>query len=238
MMVTANPEIRPHMNLIFFEVLVLKVRESSRATVKGPEDAKHGFWNAFRWETAMNRLCFILSLLLLGQSLPAAPAMPLVEERPLEKSSYFAFADRDYIFTIEIVKPGVPLLNFVSMTDQDIRLLAKNIRLTLENRKVSARMFAIETGDFQRPMIVAALTMHPRSSFGVRLEGDFNSAKEVLGATIRLGDEDLKLAPLSNTDFEILVMKVNRINLGSPDFGDDWKVLRLHLLGSRSRAGR
>ncbi len=61
--------------------------------------------------------------------------------RPLEKSAWFAFVDRDYIFTVEIVKPGVPLLNFVSMTDEDAKLQAKNVRFTLENRKAAAKAF-------------------------------------------------------------------------------------------------
>jgi len=29
---------------------------------------------------------------------------------------------------------------------------------------------------------------------------------------------------------------VNRLNLASPDFSDDWRVLKLELLGSRSPA--
>jgi hypothetical protein len=181
----------------------------------------------------MIRLCLLLWFSFQG---PSAPATPPAENQPLEKSSYFAFADHDYIFTIEVVKPGVPLLNFVSMTDQDIRLLAKNVRLTLENRKAAARLFVIEAGDFQQPMAVASLTIHPRSSFGFRIDGDFGDAKELFGVTIRLGAEDFKLAPLKSFDFENLVLKVNRLNLESPDFNDDWRVLRLELLGSRSPA--
>jgi hypothetical protein len=158
------------------------------------------------------------------------------ENSPLEKSAYFAFADRDYIFTIEMVEPGVPILNFVSMADKDINLLAKNIRLTLPNRKAVAKVLSIEAGDFQQPMIRSSLTMHPRSSFGFRIDGDFGDAKELYGATIQLGGEDFKLVPLRSYDFEALVQKVNRLNLDSPDFNDDWRVLRLQLLGTRSPA--
>jgi hypothetical protein len=152
----------------------------------------------------------------------------------LEKSAYFAFVDRDYIFTVEIVKPGVPLLNFVSMTDQNAKLQAKNVRFTLENRKVVAKTFSIETGGLSQAIPTVFLTIHPRSSFGVRVSGDFENAQEFLGTAIRLGSEELKLAPLSNFDFEILVSKVNQINLGSPDFSDDWRVLRLRKLGERT----
>ncbi len=163
---------------------------------------------------------------------------PPGDSSPLVKSAYFAFVDRDYIFTIEIVKPGIPLLNFVSMTDQDAKLQAKNVRLTLENRKAAAKVFAIETGGLSQPIPSAVLTIHPRSSFGVQLKGDFENVQEILGVTIRLGSEELKLAPLSNFDFEILVSKVNQINLGSPDFSDDWRVLNLHQIGARKPARR
>jgi hypothetical protein len=158
------------------------------------------------------------------------------ENPPLEKSAWFAFADPEYIFTIEIVKPGVPLLNFVSMADKDISLFAKNIRLKIENRTAVASVLAIETGDFQQPIDRLSLTVHPRSSFGVRMDGDFDRAKELSGATIRLGAEDFKLIPLSRDDFEALALKVNRLNLRSPDFSEDWRVLRLHPMGTRSAA--
>jgi hypothetical protein len=161
---------------------------------------------------------------------------PRVEEKALDKSAYFAVVDRDYIFTVEMVKPGVPLLNFVSMTEDEQRVFARDIRLVLANRKGVAKLLTVETGDFQQPMSVASIAVHPRSAFGLRVDGDFEGAKELYGVTIRLGDEDLELAPLSSFDFERLVLKVNRLNLGSPDFSDDWRVLQLEQLGSRSPA--
>jgi hypothetical protein len=184
----------------------------------------------------MIRICLLLLLALPGQLSQFTPGEASAEDRPPASSAYFAFADHDYIFTIEVVKPGIPLLNFVSMAEQDIVLSAKNVRLTLENRKATARLFAVEAGDFQQPMVVPSLTMHPRSSFGIRMEGDFDKVTELRGAAIRLGDEDFKLAPMTSFAFEGLVLKVNRINLGSPDFGEDWHVLRLERLGSRSPA--
>jgi hypothetical protein len=72
----------------------------------------------------------------------------------------------------------------------------------------------------------------------VRLQGDFGGAKEINGAAVRLGDEDFKLAPLTSFEFENLVLKINRVNLDSPDFADDWHVLKLELIGSREKAKR
>ena len=152
---------------------------------------------------------------------------------PLEKSSYFAFVDRDYIFTVELPKPRVLLFNFISMVDKDHSLQAKQIRLTLENRKIPGKFFMIDTGDPKEPVLVPSLRMRPRSSFGVRLQADFGDERELLGVTIRLGEEDFKLVPLASFDFENLSLKVNRINLDSPDFRDDWRVLKLEMLGAR-----
>ncbi len=156
----------------------------------------------------------------------------------IEKSAYFAFVDRDYILTFEIVAPGIPLLNFVSMTDTDAILSAKQVRLTLDNRKVPAQAFLIDTGNPKEPIAVPSLTMRARSSFGVRVRGEFAKESEVLGVTIRVGNEDLKLEPLTSLAFENLALKINRINLGSPDFRDDWQALKLEVLGSRSPAPR
>jgi hypothetical protein len=183
----------------------------------------------------------IRTVLLLGISFFAQlqqPAPPPAAKQVLEKSAHFAFADREYIFTVEMVKPGIPILNFVSTSDQDVRILAKNIRLQLENRKAAARLLVVEAGDFQQPMKVSAMTIHPGSSFGVRLEGDFGDARELYGVTIRLGSEDFKLAPMTSFQFETFVLKVNHLNLGSPDFSDDWRVLKLEPVGSRGPARR
>jgi hypothetical protein len=186
----------------------------------------------------MFRSIFILICCFIGQTLSIAQTLSVTPDAVPEKSAYFAFADQDFIFTIELVKPGVPLFNFVSMTDQDTLLPAKNIRLQLENRKAAGKVFAIEAGAFQMPVSVLTLTMHPRSSFGVRIDGDFGAVREIFGATIRIGKEDFKLIPLASFDFESLALKVNRINLGSPDFKEDWKVLQLSRLGTRSPAHR
>jgi hypothetical protein len=171
---------------------------------------------------------FFLALLFLLQApKPASDA-------PIEKSACLAYVDREYIFTIEMVRPGVPLFNFVSMTNEENTIPAKNIRLTLENRKAVVKFFTIDTG--RDPMSVFSTAVHPRSSFGFRLNGEFGDAKELFGATVQMGADDFKLVPLKSFDFETLASKINRINLGSPDFSDDWRVLQLEPMGTRSRA--
>jgi hypothetical protein len=156
------------------------------------------------------------------------------EAESSEKSAYFAYVDPDYIFTIEVVSPGTPLLNFVSMTDREGNLQAKNITLSFGNRQAAVKLFSIEADRYQQPLTVYSLRMHPRSSFGFRLEGSFGKAEELYGAEIKLGEEKFKLVPLSKFDFETLVLKVNRLNLRSPDFRDDFRVLDLKLMGQKS----
>ena len=173
---------------------------------------------------------------LLGQSPAQQPTPAPSGAKTLDKSAYFAFVDHDYIFTIEVVKPGVPLLNFISMSNVDTKLTAKNIRIELQNRKAAVKLLNIETGDEKEPMRVGWLKIQARSSFGVGLLGDFGNAAEISGAIIRLEDEDLTLAPLPGFDFEYLAARINKINLGSPDFSEDWRVLRFQKLGSRAPA--
>ncbi len=170
---------------------------------------------------------------------PIAPPAPAPESRaPLDKSAYFAFVDREYIFTIEMVKPGIPLFNFISMTDAQQLLPAKEVRLTLDGRKAPGKYFIVDTGNPKEPVIIPSVRLRPKSSFGVRLQGDFGDAKELLGVTVQCGQDDFSLVPLSSFDFENLVLKVNRLNLGSPDLRDDWRVLKLEAMGTRAPLGR
>jgi hypothetical protein len=177
----------------------------------------------------------MLWMILLGQ-LPAGQAdnaSAKDSDKVLEKSPYYAFVDRDYIFTLEMVKPGVPILNFVSLSENESILLANQIRLTEGIRKIPARLFKVDTGDPKQPVVLATLTIHAKSSFGVTLTGDFDGIKEPSGVTVGIGSEDFRLKPLTSFDFENLALKINRINLNSPDFSDDWRVLKLEYLGSR-----
>lgn len=168
-------------------------------------------------------------------------AQPIQSEQApsaLEKSGYFAFVDREFVLTVEFVSPGIPLLNFVSMAEEPKVLAAKQVRIRLENRTVVARFFLVDTGDPKQPITTPSVTMRSRSSFGVRIQGDFGGAKEVYAVTIRVGEQDFKLVPLSSLAFENLVLKVNRINLNSPDFRQDWDAVKLEMMGSRERAPR
>jgi hypothetical protein len=110
--------------------------------------------------------------------------------------------------------------------------------LTLDNHQSTGTVFVVDTSDPKEPMRTSSLRIRPRSSFGVRLDGDFGKAKEISGATIRMDGEEFRLALLSSLGFESLVLKINRINLGSPDFRDDWRALNLERLGTRTSVRR
>ncbi len=184
-------------------------------------------------------------LLTLWVSLLMVPANTLhggrqekAEVRPLEKSRFFAFVDRDYIFTLEMVEPGIPIFNFISMADKESALLAKQVRLSLENRKVPAKFFVVDTGNPKEPVIIPTVRIRARSSFGMRLQGEFGKEKELMGVAVTLESEDFSLVALSSFDFENLALKLNRLNLRSPDFNDDWRVLKLTTLGVRAPVRR
>ncbi len=183
-------------------------------------------------------IILVICFALIGQ-VPSKPPLTrpsATDNKPLEKSSYFAFVDREYIFTLEVVKPGVSILNFVCMGENERSLYAKEVRLSLETRKVPGKTFVIDTGDPKEPMVTPILKIRSRSSFGARLDCDFGDSMQLYGVNIKLGAEDFRLMPLSSFDFENLALKINKLNLGSPDFGDDWRVLKMELLGSRMPA--
>jgi hypothetical protein len=183
---------------------------------------------------------FVLHLLAQGRPPTLGPGGPPVPapDKPLDRSAYFAFVDREYILTVEFVGPGIPLLNFVSMSDKDRQLQAKRVRFALESRKAPGKFFLVDTANPKEPVIVPSVRIRPRTSFGVRVQGEFGSEREVAGVTVGLGDDDFKLAPLSSRDFESLALKINKLNLGSPDLREDWRVLKLETLGERSPVRR
>jgi hypothetical protein len=192
----------------------------------------------------VDEMAFSLLMLLMfwTQAAPRPPVAPpapsKTDSKSLQKSPYFAFVYRDYIFTCEMVKPGLPLFNFVSMVDKEEQLPAKQVRLAFELRKVQARFFVVETGDPKEPVITPSLRMRSRSAFGVRLQGDFPAEKDLYSVVVEVGGEDFKLVPLTSFDFENLALKINRLNLGSPDFEDDWRVLKLEVMGTREPVRR
>ena len=184
-------------------------------------------------------LWVILALVVPAARLPPpAPPPPKTDSKSLEKSPYFAFVDREYIFTCEMVKPGIPLFNFVSMAEKEAPLPAKQVQLAFELRKVQARFFVVDTGDPKQPITTPSLRIRPRSAFGIRLQGDFPNERDLHGVVVEFEGEDFKLVPLTSFDFENLALKVNRLNLGSPDFADDWRVLKLEVLGTREPVRR
>jgi hypothetical protein len=174
---------------------------------------------------------------LVAQVIPVPQTTPAAQEdKTPDLSPYFAFADREYIFTIEIVKAGVPILNFVSMSDEQRTLFANQIQFETGMRRIPAKLFQVDTGNPKEPLMTPSFRIHPRSSFGATVKGEFGDAREFSGVKLQMGSEVFTLAPLKGFDFENLVLKVNRINLTSPDFSDDWRVLKLDFLGTRAAA--
>jgi hypothetical protein len=179
----------------------------------------------------MLHFLFLIELLYLIQPVLLPP-----QKESVAQSAYLAFVDRDFMFTVEVVSPGVPILNFVCLDiDGEPHLMAKQVRLLMDGRKIPAAFFLIDTGDPKQPVLAPSLKMKPRSSFGVRLKGEYAGAREFQGAFITVGNEEFKLNPIPNFNFESLVKQINAINLESPDFSEDWQVLHLSVIGTRRR---
>src|SRR5207247_4366968 len=73
---------------------------------------------------------FLITAAVLATAALAATGLWSSDTKTLEKSRYFAFVGRDFIFTLEMYKPGVPILNFVLIVDSDYNFFVKEIRLT------------------------------------------------------------------------------------------------------------
>ena len=175
---------------------------------------------------------FILfSLVLLGWGLVghlmvgAPPAQP--------SGQLFAFVDYDFIFTLELVRPGVPILNFVHAGKGNYFLKADEIRIIAGIKLYRPRLFEVDTSVAKDPMRISGLRVHPHSSFGLTLVGDLAGLEAIDKVTVKLGADLFQLQPMDKTAFEVLAKQVNQLNLLSPDIREDFRVLEIRPCGSR-----
>lgn len=158
------------------------------------------------------------------------------QPRPDEKAvrnKHFAFVDHQQVFTIEITESNVPILNFVNLTNGEFQLLPRNIVLMAEEKRLPVTFFQIDTGLEGQSITTSSVKVRAYSSFGVALKGDFAGISKLDKVAIRLAKESFELEPMSPTEFDQLALKINKINLKSPDIRDDYRILRIKPLGSR-----
>lgn len=188
----------------------------------------------------MKRLFYIVSVLLwwvsLSGDMEAQTTTTLVQEKAKPTGKWFAFVDYEFLFTLELVRPGTPILNFVNMGRSSPYLNVSEIRLVSGIKLYRPQLFRIDTSDDKDPMRIASLHVLPKSSFGLTLMGqDIRELESIDKVTIKLGSNQFYLQALEEAAFETLVKKVNQISLISPDIREDFRVLDLRPLGRRQR---
>lgn len=161
-----------------------------------------------------------------------AAQLPRIADKP--SGHHFAYVDARFIFTLELYNERTPILNFVNITDEQHLLRPADIELVAEGRRYRVKFLSVDTGAGQDQVLVPSIKMHPRSSFGILLKGDFEGLKSLDRVAIRFEREVYELAALSPLDFEFLVQKINKVNLNSPNIEEDYSILGIEHLGKRT----
>ncbi len=147
---------------------------------------------------------------------------------------HFAFVDFDFIFTLELVRPGVPILNFVLPGKGNYFLKADDIRILAGIKLYRPRLMEVDTGQARDSMRISGIQVHPHSSFGLTLLGDFAGVDAIDRVSIRMGSNQFQLEAIDGESFEVLARQVNRLNLLSPDIREDYRVLKILPRGRRT----
>jgi hypothetical protein len=159
-----------------------------------------------------------------------------IEGQPSRR--HFIFLDQEIILTLELVRPGVPIFNFVNLGNGSFLLQASNVRIISGIKLYRPNLFDIDTSTRNDPLRVSAIKVHPHSSFGLTLKGNIEAITEIDRVTIELGPDRFELQSISTQDFEALSAKISKLSLISPDIRDDFRVLEIKSLGSRKAIPR
>lgn len=179
-------------------------------------------------------LCAFLSTWVALEGLPPAGAQ--TQEQPSRR--HFIFLDQEIILTLELVRPGVPIFNFVNLGNGSYLLQASDVRIISGIKMHRPVLFDVETSTRDDPLRVSAIKVHPHSSFGITLKGNIEGIAEIDRVTVELGPSRFELQSLSPQGFEALSRKISKLNLISPDIRDDFRVLELNTIGSRKAIPR
>lgn len=159
-------------------------------------------------------------------SLAAGP-----ESQPSRR--HFIFLDQEFILTLELVRPGVPIFNFINLGNGSYQLTASDIRIIAGIKLFRPNLFDVETSNRRDPLRVGSMRVHPHSSFGVTLRGNLETVEAIDRVSVQLGSDRFELRSISLPEFDDLSKKISQINLVSPDIREDFRVLELKPLGTR-----
>ena len=155
------------------------------------------------------------------------------DEKPSKQ--HFVFLDHEFVFTVELVKEGIPILNFINLGKRNYFLQASAVRIISGIKLYRPQLFDVETALNKDPLRVSAMKIHSHSSFGVTLIGGLSDVTKMDRVTIRIGQERFEFQSISAEFFNALSEKITQINLLSPDIRDDFRVLDIRPMGQRRR---
>lgn len=174
-----------------------------------------------------------LSLPLAGALLLCSAASFATGPETQPSRRHFIFLDQEFILTLELVRPGVPIFNFINLGNGSYQLAASDIRIIAGIKLFHPNLFDVETSNRRDPLRVGSMRVHPHSSFGVTLRGSLETVEAIDRVSIQLGNDRFELRSISLAEFDDLSKKISQINLISPDIREDFRVLELKPLGTR-----
>lgn len=152
-----------------------------------------------------------------------------------QPSGCHVYIGYELIWTFEMVS-GTPVLNIVSFVEGEWMLRPEQILIQgRDQRRRGARIrrFSIDTGVPGDPYNVNFLRVQGNSFIGLDLLGDFSNYQTPASVKIDLGNHRYELQPVDCLDFEMLVEKISRVNFNSPDIREDFRVLKIEVMGRR-----
>jgi hypothetical protein len=179
---------------------------------------------------------FCVILCCLGFLFLAVSAIYGIESPPTRH--HFIFLDQEFILTLELVRPGIPIFNFINLGNGTFQLPAADIRIVAGIKLFRPELFDVETSNRKDPLRIGAMKVRPHSSFGVTLKGNLEGVTEIDRVTVELGPNRFELQSISLPEFESLSRKIAQLNLISPDIREDFRVLELKSLGTRKQIPR
>ena len=83
------------------------------------------------------------------------------------------------------------------------------------------------------PYLTNYLKVLGNSFIGIDLVGEFEDFRKLKEVQIELGKNLFTLSPVHPAAFESLAIKINQINVDSPDIREDYQVLGINMLGKK-----
>lgn len=181
----------------------------------------------------VKRPFFLLYLLLV-----LSPSLRAQDADSASAATCFVFIDAQFIWTLEVAETPdgrpVPILNIVTMDRGEWDFRPAQVSLVNgDGRIADIKRFSINTGVDGEPYLTNYLKVLGNNFIGVDLTGDFEEFRRLKEVRIELGKNLFRLTPVHPVAYESLAMKINQINVASPDIREDFKVLGINLLGER-----